>query len=60
MEDPLLKKLEVCEQIRIKKPTLDAWLSQGKFPKGIKLNGRIRVWRLSDIEKFLQEQGAKA
>ncbi|WP_425915144.1 helix-turn-helix transcriptional regulator [Acinetobacter sp. TSRC1-2] len=38
--------------------TLWTWVREGKFPKPIKMNG-VTVWNSADVEKWLEQQGAK-
>ena len=53
---PYFRTKDICNILRIKLPTLYAWIAQGKFPKGVQINKRIRVWTETDIEIFLSNQ----
>lgn len=37
------------------------WAQQGKIPRGIRLSSRCTVWKLTDLERVLNEsaEGAK-
>ena len=48
-----LRANEVCSALTISKPTLYRWISNGKFPPGIKIGASIRIWLESDINEFL-------
>ena len=39
--------------------TLFRWVQEGKLPKPIRLSTRCSVWKISDLEKFLEQQSAK-
>ena len=39
--------------------TIWQWVKQGEFPQPIKL-GSITVWRLSDVQAWMQAQGLEA
>jgi predicted DNA-binding transcriptional regulator AlpA len=34
------------------------FVQQGRLPKGIRLSARATVWRLSDLEAFIEQQVA--
>lgn len=41
----------------VSEKTIWAWVSEGKFPKPIRLNGRS-VWRLSDVTSWIDSMEA--
>ena len=52
----------VMEMVSMGKSTIWAWVAKGKFPKPIKLSPRVTVWKLDEVEAWLEEQangGAK-
>lgn len=52
-ERPLLKAKEVCEILKVSKPTIYDWIKQGKL-KSIKVESRrYFLWR--DIEELIKE-----
>lgn len=46
-----LRIKNVMEKTGIVKSTIWLWVSEGKFPKPIKLSPRITVWENEEIEK---------
>jgi prophage regulatory protein len=50
----LLTDRQTAEQLGIGRSTLWRWLSQGKAPAPIRLNGVTR-WRAEDIRQFINE-----
>ncbi|MBU2942937.1 helix-turn-helix domain-containing protein [Shimia thalassica] len=53
----LLTDRQTAEQLGIGRSTLWRWLSQGKAPKPVRLNGVTR-WRAEDILQFINEAAA--
>ena len=51
---------EVKTIVGFGKSTIYAKVSDGTFPKPIKLADRITVWKLSDLDKWVEEQIALA
>ena len=49
----LLRIPEVLDVIPVGKSTWWEWVANGKAPKGLKLSERCTVWRLSDIQEFI-------
>ena len=33
------------------------WVKEGKFPQPIKLSERVTVWRLADVQEWLDSKG---
>lgn len=44
---------QIVEKTGIAKSTIWLWVSEGKFPKPIKLSPRITVWEEEKIEKWM-------
>lgn len=42
--------------IGVSKTTLWRWIKDGAFPKPIKLSAGVTVWRMSDIQQWLNEK----
>ena len=56
---------EVCQLVRItevkklttlSKSTIALWVAQQKFPKPLALSATVKVWRLSDINKWVDKR----
>lgn len=50
-----LRLPEVLRLIPIGRSTWWLWVATGKAPKGIKLGAKTTAWKLSDIQKLLDE-----
>lgn len=55
MNDRFLRINEITEILGVSKSTIWSWLKQGKFVKPLKLSARVTVWKLSDINNFIEE-----
>lgn len=42
--------------LSVSEKTIWQWVKQGKFPKPIRLSANVTVWRLSDIQAWLDEK----
>lgn len=40
--------------------TIWAWVKRGEFPEPIKLSSSVTVWRLSDVQAWMQSKGLEA
>lgn len=49
----LLRLPEVSELTSLGKSTINLWVVQGKFPAPTALSATIKVWRQSDIERWI-------
>ena len=47
---------EVVKMLSVGKSTIWAWVKESKFPKPIKLSEFVTVWKLSDIEEWVQQK----
>ena len=57
--DPLLTIPELCDRLRISRPTLYRLRSQGKpLPKSIRIGKRV-LYKESTVIKFLKDQEGK-
>jgi prophage regulatory protein len=56
MSIELIKVKQVCEEMNIPMSTLYRWISQGDFPRPIKLGPRSVAFRRTDIIKWLDER----
>lgn len=48
-----LRIKDVMKKTGIAKSTIWLWVSEGKFPKPIKLSPRITVWMSKEIDKWM-------
>ena len=51
-----LRIVDVMKKTGIAKSTIWLWVSEGKFPKPIKLSPRITVWDEISIEQWKKEK----
>jgi predicted DNA-binding transcriptional regulator AlpA len=58
--DPLLTPGEVASRLRCSVRTLQRYVDQGLLPEPIRLSPQKRLWRESDIQKFLDGLGTAA
>lgn len=47
----------VMERTKLARSTIWLWVKQGKLPAPIKLSERVTVWRESDLNDWMNEQG---
>lgn len=59
-ERRFLREKQVRRLIPIAHSTLWAWVRAGKFPAPLKLSDRITVWRNSDVQAFIKQNGGEA
>jgi prophage regulatory protein len=57
--DRLIRLKELIKIIGLGRSTVYKLLNEGKFPKRIKLTQRTVVWRLSEIEAWIEEKDGK-
>jgi predicted DNA-binding transcriptional regulator AlpA len=57
--DPILRLPEVLEIVRVGRTTLLKMVKNGTFPAPLSLTARIRGWRLSAIQEFLDSLEGK-
>ena len=55
----LLRLPEVATMTSLGKSTINLWVAQGKFPAPTALSATIKVWRLDDIEKWIDTAFSK-
>lgn len=55
-----LREKQVRKLIPVAHSTLWAWVRAGKFPAPLKLSDRITVWRGSDVQAFIKQNGGEA
>ena len=55
----LLRLPEVATMTSLGKSTINLWVAQGKFPAPTSLSVTIKVWRLEDIEQWIDKAFSK-
>lgn len=53
----LMTTPELCEYLKVSAHRVYTWRTQGVGPKAIRVGGTLR-WRLSDVEKWLDENSS--
>ena len=59
-ETRFLREKQIRELIPVAHSTLWAWVRTGKFPAPLKLSDRVTVWRGSDVQTFIKQNGGEA
>lgn len=52
----LISPRQVQKRLSIPQSTLYRWIAEGNFPRPIKIGERRTAFRVSDIEKWLEEK----
>ena len=52
----LLRINDVVALTTLSKSCVNLWVAQGRFPKPIALSSTLKVWRLSDLSDWIDEQ----
>ena len=52
----LVRITEVKKLTTLSKSTIALWVAQQKFPKPLALSATVKVWRLSDINKWVEKR----
>ena len=52
----LVRITEVKKLTTLSKSTIALWVAQQKFPKPLALSATVKVWRLSDITKWVDKR----
>ena len=50
-----MRRTEIEQVLRIGRSTIYGLMSQGKFPKPVRISPRSVAWRVSDIEEYLEK-----
>ena len=56
----LLRVPDLCKKLGISRAQIYRLLSAGDFPKPLRLSERMRAWRESDIELWIDEREVAA
>jgi len=57
--DPLLRLPELLMLVPLAKSTIWLAIKEHRFPSPVKIGRRAVAWRLSDIERFIEEGAGK-
>jgi len=52
----LLRIQEVSQLTSLAKSTINLWVAQGNFPKPTLLSPTLKVWRVADIDAWIDNQ----
>lgn len=55
----LLRINDVVALTTLSRSCLNLWVTQGRFPKPIALSSTVKVWRVSDVSDWIDEQFAR-
>lgn len=55
-KEKLIRIEQVMELTGLAKSTVWLWVKDKKLPKPIKLSPRVTVWKLSDIEQWIEKK----
>lgn len=50
-----MRRTEIEQVLRIGRSTIYGLMSQGEFPKPVRISPRSVAWRVSDIEDYLKK-----
>jgi predicted DNA-binding transcriptional regulator AlpA len=51
--DQLLRIQDVVAMTTLSKSCINLWVAQGRFPKPLAISATVKVWRLSQINDWL-------
>jgi len=52
----LLRIKDVSDLTSIAKSTINLWVAQGRFPKPLALSPTIKVWRIQQLQDWIDTQ----
>lgn len=52
-----LRVTDVMQRTRLARSTIWLWVKEGKLPAPIKLSDRVTVWRESELNAWMDNQG---
>jgi len=55
----LLRPTEICDKLRISKPTLYRYSTQEGFPKPIKPSDKVTLWNFDEIVEYFKKKNEK-
>lgn len=56
LQDRYIRMKELCKMLGISRSTIYRLVIENKFPRQIKLTERTSVWKLSDINSWVEER----
>ncbi len=54
--EKFLRITDVMSSTGLAKSTIWLYVKEGRFPKQIKLSPRVSVWKLSDVDNWINEK----
>jgi len=54
----VLRAKDAAAFLALGESTFWRWAKDGRLPKGTRLSARATVWRISDLEAFIEQQAA--
>ena len=55
-DDQMLRINDVVKLTTLSKSCINLWVAQGRFPKPITLSKTVKLWSISSIRNWIQEQ----
>ena len=55
----VLRAKDAAAYLALGESTFWRWVQAGRLPRGTHLSARATVWRISDLEAFLERQAAQ-
>lgn len=59
LSEGFLRLPQVLSLIPVSRSTWWKGVSEGRFPKPVKLSERVTVWRASDVREYIERNGGK-
>ncbi|ENW86649.1 hypothetical protein F906_01708 [Acinetobacter pseudolwoffii] len=57
MKRKVSAKPERVGLLPVSEKTIWEWVRQGKFPQPIRMSGNVTVWRMSEVQAWIEEKG---
>ena len=57
--EQLVRLAEVSRITSLGKSTINLWVAKGKFPMPIMLSSTVKVWRIKQIEEWIEAQSTQ-
>ena len=55
-EEQFIRLPKVMELVGVQKSAIWKWIGEGTFPKQLKLTPRVSVWKLSEVQEWMDKQ----
>ena len=56
----VLRARDASAYLGIGESTFWRWVQTGRIPRGMRLSARATVWRVADLEAFLEQQASSS